>query len=110
MYVTQETLVQGHLPTHYVRLLQGSSPLRPRRDAWYLKKIVGEPFGTTYTKGQIEQSGLRTQCSSHPAGSRACTRSSATDARNTMPSPLFAASFSLMSHRLGRGAPAKGQP
>jgi len=51
MNVTHETLVQGHLPTHYVRLLQGSSPLRPRRDAWYLKKIVGERFGTAYTKG-----------------------------------------------------------
>src|SRR5215467_12879062 len=77
MNVTQETLVQGHPPTHYVRLLQGSSPLRPRRDAWYLKKIVGERCGTAYTKGQIDRNGLGTPCSSHPAGSRACTRLSA---------------------------------
>jgi hypothetical protein len=45
-----------------------------------------------------------------PAGSRACTRSSSTDARIRYPLHRFAASSSVMSPRPGRSAPAKGRP
>src|SRR5262252_10777622 len=57
MYVTQETFVQGHLPTYYVRLLQGSSPLRPRRDAGTSRKLWESVLAPHTPKGRSNGAG-----------------------------------------------------
>src|SRR5215470_6674580 len=100
MYVTQDTFVQGHLPTHYVRLRKEAPPPATATRCLVPQENCGRAFWHRIHQGADRTERAADAVFTSPGGltrmhSIICDRCAEYDAL-----PLFAASFSLMSPRL----------